>query len=176
MNLRNTQRTGCGAAVCAAVLACLLAAGCGGSTQPTASAATRSDTPLKFAQCMRSHGVTNFPDPSPGGGIHLDKSSGIDPSSPVFQRAQKACAGKGLGPLAQGPASAKARAQMLAFAKCLRRHGVDVSDPTTSPPVRSAAQGPGIAIGRGGVFLSVSGTRNTQLFRQAAAACGMKTP
>jgi hypothetical protein len=51
---------------------------------------------LRYSQCMRSHGVTSFPDPtsSPGGGVGLTLKSGdgIDPTSAIFQRAQKACA------------------------------------------------------------------------------------
>ncbi len=45
---------------------------------------------LKFAQCMRSHGVPNYPDPNPTNPdvVHL---VGIDPSSPQFQNAQKTC-------------------------------------------------------------------------------------
>jgi hypothetical protein len=43
---------------------------------------------LKFAQCMRSYGVSNFPDPTNAGVVHL---LGVDPSSPQYQRAQKAC-------------------------------------------------------------------------------------
>jgi hypothetical protein len=45
---------------------------------------------LKFAQCMRSHGVPNFPDPNPTnpGVVHL---VGVDPGSPQFQSAQKSC-------------------------------------------------------------------------------------
>jgi hypothetical protein len=50
---------------------------------------------LKFARCMRSHGVLKFPDPkfSPNGGSQLTigKNTGVDPSSPQFQAAQKAC-------------------------------------------------------------------------------------
>jgi hypothetical protein len=50
---------------------------------------------LKFAQCMRSHGVPKFPDPtvSPNGGgkLTIAPSSGIDPKSRQFQAAQKAC-------------------------------------------------------------------------------------
>jgi hypothetical protein len=49
---------------------------------------------LKFSQCMRSHGVPNFPDPKTGPngevGISLG-GNGIDPHSPQFQAAQKAC-------------------------------------------------------------------------------------
>jgi hypothetical protein len=56
---------------------------------------------LQYSQCMRSHGIANFPDPKvtgnnvqiqignpnqPGGG-------GIDPNSPQFQAAQTACQG-----------------------------------------------------------------------------------
>ena len=46
-------------------------------------------TGLKFAQCMRSHGVANFPDPSTAGVVHL--GAGVDMGSPQFQGAQKAC-------------------------------------------------------------------------------------
>jgi hypothetical protein len=63
--------------------------------QPTSqqSSAMRA-TALKFSQCMRSHGVPNFPDPHFSGGhltMQLSPSSGIDPSSPAFQSAQQAC-------------------------------------------------------------------------------------
>jgi hypothetical protein len=44
---------------------------------------------LKLAQCMRSHGVSNFPDPTNAGVVHL---LGVDQNSPQYQRAQKACA------------------------------------------------------------------------------------
>jgi hypothetical protein len=45
---------------------------------------------VKFAQCMRSHGVSNYPDPNPAdpGVVHL---IGIDPNSPQVESAQKAC-------------------------------------------------------------------------------------
>jgi hypothetical protein len=51
---------------------------------------------LNFSKCMRSHGVPNFPDPEfhGGGGVGIrigGKGSGIDPSSPRFKAAQKAC-------------------------------------------------------------------------------------
>lgn len=43
---------------------------------------------LKFAICMRKHGVANYPDPTTAGVVHLE---GVDPSSPEFQSAQKVC-------------------------------------------------------------------------------------
>jgi hypothetical protein len=44
---------------------------------------------LKFAACMRSHGVTNFPDPKVSNGGFM--ITGINPNSPQFQTAMQAC-------------------------------------------------------------------------------------
>jgi hypothetical protein len=47
---------------------------------------------LKFASCMRSHGLPKFPDPnSRDGGISIGRASGIDPNSPQFKTAEEAC-------------------------------------------------------------------------------------
>jgi hypothetical protein len=46
---------------------------------------------LKFAGCMRSHGVTDFPDPTLGGGPVKVGGSGVRIQSPQFQSAQRAC-------------------------------------------------------------------------------------
>jgi len=46
---------------------------------------------LKLADCMRSHGITNFPDPTVNAkGITVDPH-GLDISSPRFHAAQQAC-------------------------------------------------------------------------------------
>ena len=46
---------------------------------------------LRFATCMRSHGITNFPDPLVNGnGVAVDPK-GFDPRSPQFKAAQRAC-------------------------------------------------------------------------------------
>jgi hypothetical protein len=42
---------------------------------------------LKFARCMRSHGVPKFPDPTTKG----LSPSGVDPNTSQFQAAQKVC-------------------------------------------------------------------------------------
>jgi hypothetical protein len=44
---------------------------------------------LKLSVCMRAHGVPNFPDPT-SSGLHIGPN--LDPNSPQFQAAQKACA------------------------------------------------------------------------------------
>ena len=51
---------------------------------------------LKYSACMRSHGVTDFPDPQISGGhialrIHAPAGGDLDPGSPIFQHAQQAC-------------------------------------------------------------------------------------
>ena len=65
---------------------------------------------LKFSACMRSHGVPNFPDPEfhSGGGVGIrigskkGNPSGIDPNSPQFKAAQKACQSDLPGPKGAG--------------------------------------------------------------------------
>lgn len=47
---------------------------------------------LKLAQCMRSHGVPNFPTPNfSQGHVSIGIGPGLDPSSPQFQAAAKTC-------------------------------------------------------------------------------------
>jgi hypothetical protein len=40
---------------------------------------------LKYAQCMLSHGVPNFPDPKPGGAFSPGTKSGVDPNTLQFR-------------------------------------------------------------------------------------------
>jgi hypothetical protein len=48
------------------------------------------DAALKYARCMRSHGV-DFPDPKfTGGGVQFG-GPGVNPDSPAFQQADEAC-------------------------------------------------------------------------------------
>jgi hypothetical protein len=44
---------------------------------------------LTFAACMRSHGITDFPDPTANGVFDLPQ--GLDPNSPQLEAAQTAC-------------------------------------------------------------------------------------
>jgi hypothetical protein len=50
---------------------------------------------LKFANCMRNHRVPNFPDPKYYNGGQQVYFPGVDPSTPAFQTAAKACGGFG---------------------------------------------------------------------------------
>lgn len=123
----------------------------------------------KFAACMRSHGVPNFPDPGSGGSVTINQSLGIDPDSPKFKAAQAACQKllpRGKEPTAQE--QAKAQQQMLAFSACMRSHGVpDFPDPTFSN-------------GRG--TMKIAGGQGSDLdpsspkFKAAQEACKDKLP
>jgi hypothetical protein len=58
---------------------------------------------VKFSQCMRAHGVSNFPDPSSNGATVVGPSTGVNPQSQQFQTAQEAC--KSLMPKLAGGSS-----------------------------------------------------------------------
>jgi hypothetical protein len=45
----------------------------------------------KASQCMRDHGVENWPDPDANGSVHIDEKSGIKPDDPTVQKAQREC-------------------------------------------------------------------------------------
>ncbi len=58
----------------------------------SAEKATANAAALKYAVCMRSNGVPNFPDPNGQGLIQINNATGVlEPSSPAFQKAQMAC-------------------------------------------------------------------------------------
>jgi hypothetical protein len=60
--------------------------------QTSAEKATANAAALKYAVCMRSNGVPNFPDPNGQGLIQINNATGtLDPSSPQFQKAAAAC-------------------------------------------------------------------------------------
>ena len=63
-----------------------------GQESPTLTAREQQDY-LRAAACMRSHGITNFPDPTfPGGHVNLPQiSSSIDTSSTQFTQARQTC-------------------------------------------------------------------------------------
>jgi hypothetical protein len=74
---------------------------------------------------MRTHGVTNYPDPS-SGPVQLSPGSGrgIDENSPTFQAAQTACKKYSPGADTTPAQSAQHQAAALAYATCMRSHGV----------------------------------------------------
>jgi hypothetical protein len=142
----------------AAVALAVTLAGCsGGSTDPNAGSqpttGSQSTTPnassggsgssgtsplaeaVAYSQCMRSHGVSNFPDPvlTPSGGYGY-RTAGIDPNSTAFQAALQACKGLPSPWNSTGQQLTAAQQQAwLNWAACVRSHGVaNFPDPTFS--------------------------------------------
>jgi len=130
---------------------------------------------LKYAACVREHGVPNFPDPNANDGFAIH----VDPSSPAFVAAQATChkllpSG---GPPARGSAthpSAQALASMLKTSECMRRHGIhEFPDPgsrmPSNPPTR------GVITDMSGVILVFPSALalRSPAFAQAEAACNL---
>jgi hypothetical protein len=152
---------------------CALALGACGSSKGSASGSSDQSSGLRFAECMRSHGVPNFPDPPAGGGpLKIVSGSGIDPQSPAFQSAQSACFKLLPGKAGPGGSSESRKLQLLTLARCMRAHGVtSFPDPTPGAPTAPPSGG-GIAFGGPGGFISVPQTLiQSPAFKQAAATC-----
>lgn len=163
----------------------LLVAGCGNgsSAPPVANVGATPTTSLhqsglQYSECMRSHGVPNFPDPSPGGGFEFMPSSGVSPSSPAVRRAQAACrkyvpGGGAIAPGAQTHPTSAWLTHTASVARCMRRHGVtDFPDPRTSIPSPLPVNGVVSDI-QGAVLVFKNGSEEqSPVFVRAAAACG----
>jgi hypothetical protein len=175
------RRKGTGGPARRRVLAVALAAVTGATALSACGSSARSNSGsgsngggagIKFADCVRSHGVPNFPDPSVGGGIQISPSSGINAQSPAFQSAQNACSKlmPGGGP-GRGSAPESRKLAMLRLAQCMREHGLSTfPDPTATPPAPGGRLG--LAFGVPGSFIAVPRTLiQSPAFNQAAAAC-----
>jgi hypothetical protein len=135
----------------------MLGAGCGGAggssnagvasigtttTAGAGAAATSGSSPGgelgEFSSCMRSHGVTSFPDPAAFGssaGIRAAKGrmaqiAANEVPSAAFQRAQRACAKYYGPPTRPAHVSYQETQKLLAVSRCMRAHGItDFPDP-----------------------------------------------
>jgi hypothetical protein len=77
--------------LCASYLTAAQTALRGGEPPETTDLATA----VKFAECMRSNGVPDFPDPTGDGQtFHANPGSNLDPANPAFQAASTLCANK----------------------------------------------------------------------------------
>jgi hypothetical protein len=153
--------------VAVVALGATVAACSGGSKAPTVPAAgsqpattaapagapgSSGQSPLgqaeAYSQCMRSHGVPNFPGPvlTPSGGYGY-RTTGIDPHSAAFQGGLQACKALPSPWKSSGEQLSPAQQEAwLSWAGCIRAHGVpNFPDPTFSGGVAvqiSGASGP----------------------------------
>ena len=159
-----------------------LLAGCSsdsGSTGPTAAAAATatassgsgsgstgsSGNPfLAYSKCMRSKGVTNYPDPvaDGNGGYRMGGLSGVDQNSSTYQSAQAACQSTLYQSNGDSAATRTFDATKVApWAKCIRANGLpNFPDPTVKgDSIIVSAQAAGIS------------GRDDPKFAKAASAC-----
>ena len=146
------------AALALIALAALIS-GCG-SSAPTETgggdaAAANAQKGVKFAECMRSNGVSRFPDPNASGKLTIDavaNGSGLNTSAPAFKQAVSTC--KNLEPTGFTGSKRSSQQQQagLKFAHCVRANGVpDFPDPLPNGPlvdtnrIPSAAQPGGMS-------------------------------
>jgi hypothetical protein len=136
---RGLRRAGA-LAVMAAVA--VLAAACGGSASSPASSASAESANLRqeiaYSQCMRAHGVPDFPDPNASGAITVPRTTpsgaGGSVSSSQMDSANDAC--QHLLPSGGGASPGQVQQEQteaLKFAQCMRTHGVsNYPDPTVT--------------------------------------------
>lgn len=139
------------AATAAALIASTAIAACGSSSPRSASASGSSgpsghpsqaqinqaqNDAVRFVSCLRSHHVTNVPDPTASSGRGFKDVMASALQTPAGQAAYTACHHllPGGGPSSESPAQPRAQtAALLAFARCLRSHGFTrFPDPTSS--------------------------------------------
>jgi hypothetical protein len=137
-----------------ALAACTLALAACGTSSPKSAGAT-SNQQLAQSQCMRAHGVPNYPDPTKGpygsDGFSITKSAGSDTltvngipfSGPTFEAAEKTCKlfGGGAGP---PPISESQKLALFHFSECMRAHGVP-NYPDPSFPAGGGIERPQVA-------------------------------
>jgi len=128
------------------LMTCGLAA-CGSSSTPSSSASagdassgpssaieTQYRYAVKFARCMRAHGVPQFPDPRNPGGFPQATINRLNDTAPAYDEAYNQC--DPLLPNAGAPTRAQDAATLVkavAVAKCERAHGIDIGDPSLQP-------------------------------------------
>ncbi len=144
----------------AALAGCMLVAACGGgsSAQDAASKERASEAKaeaenVKFAKCMREHGVQAETVKGPNGATGLrvggpaKASAGAEGPPPNMEAAQNACKqyapneGK---PVNLSPQEKVAQEEAVEkFAKCMREHGINVHASAKEGTVRVRIGGPG---------------------------------
>jgi hypothetical protein len=94
--------------------------------------ATDQDKAVKFAECIRGHGVPDFPDPNAKGEFVY----GVSVSPAVWQKAVGACRDLQPPGALSGKRSPKQQSAALRFAQCIRENGVkDFPDPVNGEPL-----------------------------------------
>ena len=123
--------------------AALIGAGCSNEPAENGNAGDANagrQQAVKFAECMRDNGVSDFPDPPASGRLTIDgvmNGSSLDVGSAAWQNAIDAC--EDLQPpgfTGDEEVTAEEQEVRLEFARCMRENGVeDFPDPTVDGPL-----------------------------------------
>jgi hypothetical protein len=144
----------------ALALVALIGAGCGsaenGSTGTgsigSSKTTTNREKAMRFAECMRDKGVTDFPDPNASGELTIDgiaNRSSLDTNTAAFKQAIGACRDLEPPGFMGHTRSAQQQKHALEFAQCMRDNGIkDFPDPTRDGPLIDTTRIPSAA-GRG---------------------------
>lgn len=136
-----------------------------GSTAPAGigsgnNTAANAQKTVKFAKCMRSNGVSEFPDPGASGKFTIDgivNGSSLDPSTPAFKQALRACHDLEPAGFTGGKRSAQQQDAALRFAQCIRKNGVkDFPDPVNGQPLVDTYRIPSSATSSGMSILNAA--------------------
>jgi hypothetical protein len=108
------------------------------------NSASKVEEAVKFAECMRANGVSEFPDPNASGDFAYGIKAGspLDPGTAAWQQAIGAC--NSLEPAGFIPThfTTQQVAARLKFAQCMRASGVpDFPDPTSNGPLINVRNG-----------------------------------
>jgi hypothetical protein len=165
-----------------ALIATAILIGACGSSAPTGSgtggnnannAAANAQKAVKFAECMRSNGVSQFPDPGASGSFTIDgvvNGSSLDPNSPAFKQAISACRDLEPAGFTGSKRSAQQAQAALEFAQCIRANGVkDFPDPANGQPLVDTNRIPSASTESGMSILNAA----MQKCRDVAAAAGV---
>src|SRR5918994_1279125 len=123
------------------------------------------DKAVKFAECVRAHGVRDFPDPNAKNQFEY----GVSVSPAVWKRATTAC--KDLQPpgTLSGKRTPKQQSASLRFAQCVRDHGVkDFPDPVNGEPLIDTYKIPSSNTANGMAILNAATQKCGHVVREAA--------
>jgi hypothetical protein len=147
--------------------------GTGAGSSGGSNTAANAQKAVKFAECMRSNGVSEFPDLGASGKLTIDaiaNGSSLDTSTPTFKQAISAC--KDLEPAGfmGSKRSSQQQDAALRFAQCIRENGVkDFPDPIPNGPLVDTGRIPSTTEPGGMSILRAA----MQKCRDVAAAAGV---
>ena len=124
----------------ALAIVALIAAGCSGAPADNGGRkATHRDKAVRFSECMRAHGIKEFPDPDAAGELTIDaiaNGTSLDTSGAAFEHAMSACRDLEPPGFTGHERNAQEQDKALRFAQCIRANGVkDFPDPARGEPL-----------------------------------------